>query len=108
MGGTVLLSVDVWDDEPQGAELRLWFDDSETLIPMGRMDRSFDPEMGQMDRSFDPVRFTAEFEPPHPGVYWYSFRITAADGSVWSYGAREEGAVGEGAGETRRWGSRGV
>ena len=77
LGGTVLLSIDVWDDEPQAAELRLWFDDSETLIPMGRMDRSFDPEMGQMDRSFDPVRFTAEFEPPHPGVYWYSFRITA-------------------------------
>ncbi len=87
LGGTVKLSIDVWEDEPRAVDLRLWIDgEGERLIPM-------QPGSG----NGSAVRYAAEFAPEKTGVIWYSFNITSSDGSVWRYGAREEHAVGEGA-----------
>ena len=87
LGGTVKLAVDVWDDEPRCADLRLWIDgDGEKIIPMDLQEGTV-PE----------CRFSAEFAPEKTGVIWYSFIITSSDGSVWRYGASAEHAVGEGA-----------
>lgn len=86
LGGTVKLAIDVWDEEPQGAELRLWIEgNGEALIPM------------EAEACGDATRFSVDFMPRCAGIFWYTFKIRAADGSVWSYGAREEHAVGEGA-----------
>lgn len=86
LGGTVKLAIDVWDEVPHGAELRLWIEgDGEALIPM------------EAEARGDATRFSVDFTPRCAGIFWYTFKIHAVDGSVWSYGAREEHAVGEGA-----------
>ena len=87
LDSTVKLAVDVWEDDPQAVDLRLWIDgEGERLIPM-------QPGSG----NGSAVRYVAEFTPERTGIVWYSFNITASDGVVWRYGAREEHAVGEGA-----------
>ena len=40
---------------------------------------------------------SVSFRPEGAEIIWYSFRITAADGSVWRYGASCEHGCGEGA-----------
>ena len=93
VGETVRLSIDVWDEPEATAELHLWIEDEdeengghETLVPMS-----------PADLEDGGIRFTATVTPDVPDVLWYSFNITAADGSVWRYGVREGAPVGEGA-----------
>ncbi len=86
MGDTAALAIDVWDEPEATAELRLWTDDGgETIVAME----------GSIEG--DHIHFTAELASERPSIVWYSFRIYAADGSVWRYGAAPNRAVGEGA-----------
>lgn len=86
MGGTVSLSIDVWDAEVVFCTLRVWTDaHGEQLIEMRGSERG------------DVLRFTATYKPAETGVVWYSFDIEASDGAVWRYGAREGWVTGEGA-----------
>ena len=85
MGGTVLLAIDVWDEPDASAVLRLWTDENgEELIDM---------ECTDIDGH---LHFSATFVPEAPQIVWYSFNITAADGSVWRYGALPDRSTGEG------------
>lgn len=90
LGETITLSIDVRDVEsPQGA-VRLWVDgDGETLVPMK-------PKVFERDGE-RVVRLTGTFTPQKTQIIWYYFNITADDGAVWRYGARNECSVGEGA-----------
>lgn len=95
LGESVTLSIDVWDEPEASAELHLWVEDEaeengghEKLVPM--------------ERSSEPIadggiRFTVSYAPKKADVLWYSFNVTAANGDVWRYGAREGSQVGEGA-----------
>ena len=86
MGSTVSLAIDVWDEPDARCSLRLWTDEKgEELIDM----------VGERMDGF--LRFSVSFSPEGPEIIWYSFRITAADGSVWRYGASCEHGCGEGA-----------
>ena len=86
LGGTVSLSIDVWDAEVVFCTLRVWTDaHGEELIEMRGSERG------------DVIRFTATYRPAETGVVWYSFDIEASDGAVWRYGAREGWVTGEGA-----------
>lgn len=86
MGSTVSLAIDVWDEPDARCSLRLWTDEKgEELIDM----------VGERMDGF--LRFSVSFSPEGPEIIWYSFRITAADGSVWRYGAACEHGCGEGA-----------
>ena len=86
LGGAITLGIDVWDEQHPKAQLRIWVDeDGETLLDM---------EPTQVD---DHFHFEVSFTPSKTEIIWYSFRITADDGAVWRYGAREECKVGEGA-----------
>ena len=85
LGGTVLLSIDVWGDEVVFCTLRVWTDaHGEELIEM------------RGENKGDHLRFSARYKPAETGVVWYSFDIEAQDGSVWRYGAREGWTTGEG------------
>lgn len=85
VGEPVTLRIDVWDDPEATAVLRLWSDDrGETLIDMSG------------DEHDGGIRFEASFTPEQPEIVWYSFNITAGDGDIWRYGAREHRATGEG------------
>ena len=76
VGSTVSLAIDVWDEPEARCSLRLWTDEKgEELIDM----------VGERMDGF--LRFSVSFSPEGPEIIWYSFRITAADGSVWRYGA---------------------
>ena len=93
LGVSVTLSIDVWDEPEATAELHLWVEDEaepngghEKLVPMERTGET--PDGG--------IRFTVTYEPTVPDILWYSFNITAANGDVWRYGAREGSQVGEG------------
>ena len=84
LGGVVTLAIDVEEVGVQGCDLRLWTDEEgETLIAMERSAEC-------------PGRFVASFTPEHVGIIWYRFNITAEDGEVWRYGAREGRTAGEG------------
>ena len=84
LGGVVTLAVDVTEDEVQGCELRLWTEEEgETLIAMKRSEEC-------------ATRFEASITPEHVGIIWYRFNITASDGEIWRYGAREGHSAGEG------------
>jgi 4-alpha-glucanotransferase len=94
LGVPVTLSIDVWDEPEATAELHLWVEDEaepngghEKLVPMERTGEA--PDGG--------IRFTVSYKPKVPDILWYSFNITAANGDVWRYGAREGSQVGEGA-----------
>ena len=94
-GNPVTLSIDVWDEPEATAELHLWVEDEaeengghEKLVPMERTDEAIED---------GGIRFTVTYVPSEPDILWYSFNVTAADGSVWRYGAREGSQVGEGA-----------
>ena len=86
LGGTVSLSIDVWDDEVVFCTLRVWTD--------ARGEELIDMHGTRVDGG---LRFTASYKPAETGVVWYSFDIEASDGSVWRYGAREGWTTGEGA-----------
>ena len=95
LGESVSLSIDVWDEPDATAELHLWVEDEaekhgghEKLVPMTRTDVEL-PDGG--------IRFTVTYKPSVPDILWYSFNISAANGDVWRYGAREGSQVGEGA-----------
>ncbi len=95
LGKAVTLSIDVWDGDRTSAELHLWVEDEtdeqgghERLIAMEPTDDEL-PDGG--------VRFSVSYEPSDPDILWYSFNITASNGEVWRYGAREGSQVGEGA-----------
>lgn len=86
VGSTVSLAIDVWDEPEARCSLRLWTDEKgEELIDM----------VGERMDGF--LRFSVSFRPEGAEIIWYSFRITAADGSVWRYGAACEHGCGEGA-----------
>ncbi len=86
LGGTVQLSIDVWDDDVTFCTLHVWTDaEGAQLIEM----------RGQNNGG--RLRFSASYKPTTTGVVWYSFAIEASDGSVWRYGAREGWTTGEGA-----------
>lgn len=86
LGGTVSLSIDVWDDDVVFCTLRVWTDaHGEQLIEM------------HGSRAGEGLRFTASYRPGETGVVWYSFDIEASDGAVWRYGARPGWTTGEGA-----------
>ncbi|WP_455139368.1 4-alpha-glucanotransferase [Thermophilibacter sp.] len=87
LGGSVTLSINVWDEEVVFCNLRVWTDErGEELFEMRGTD------MGSY------LHFSVEYTPRETGVAWYSFDIEAKDGSVWRYGARGGGWVtGEGA-----------
>ena len=94
-GSEVTLRIDVWDEPEAKADLHLWVEDEddengghERLVPMHRTDYGV-PDGG--------IRFEVTFVPEIPDILWYSFNITAANGDVWRYGAREGSQVGEGA-----------
>jgi 4-alpha-glucanotransferase len=95
VGETVRLTIDVWDEPEATAELHLWVEDEdeengghEKLVAMERTSEDV-PDGG--------IRFAVEYAPKVPDILWYSFNITAANGDVWRYGAREGSQVGEGA-----------
>ena len=95
LGDAVTLSIDVWDEPEATAALHLWVEDEdeengghEKLVPMERTNEPV-PDGG--------IRFAVEYVPKAPDILWYSFNITAANGDVWRYGAREGSQVGEGA-----------
>ena len=86
LGGTVSLSIDVWEDDVTFCTLRVWTDaHGEELIEMRGAEHA------------GGLRFTATYKPAETGVVWYSFDIEASDGAVWRYGAREGWVTGEGA-----------
>ena len=86
LGGSVVLSIDVWGDDVTFCTMRVWTDaHGEELIEMHGV------------RSGDVMRFSATYTPRETGVVWYSFDIEASDGAVWRYGAREGWTTGEGA-----------
>ncbi|MDO4807065.1 MAG: 4-alpha-glucanotransferase [Coriobacteriales bacterium] len=90
LGESVTLTIDVWDEQdPQGV-VRLWVDgEGETLVPM---------EQTVLDKDGQRVvRLTGAITPQKTQIIWYYFAITADDGAVWRYGARNECSVGEGA-----------
>ena len=94
LGNQVTLAIDVWDEPEATAELHLWVEDEEEedgghekLVPMERSGEA--PDGG--------IRFEVTYAPKEPDILWYSFNVTASDGSVWRYGAREGSQVGEGA-----------
>ncbi len=95
LGEEVSLSIDVWDEPEATAALHLWVEDEEEenggherLIPMIR---------SEFPASDGGIRFGVTFVPDQCDILWYSFNITAANGDVWRYGAREGSQVGEGA-----------
>lgn len=86
MGDTAVLALDVWDEPDASCELRLWTDgEGETLIEMDGAQEG------------DHLHFSCELTSERPSIIWYSFRVHAADGSVWQYGAAPGRPVGEGA-----------
>lgn len=86
LGGAITLGIDVWDERDPKARLRLWVDgEGETLLDMEGSEQG------------DHVHFEVSFTPSKTEIIWYSFLLTADDGAVWRYGAREECKVGEGA-----------
>ena len=86
LGGTVSLSIDVWEDDVTFCTLRVWTDaHGEELIEMRGAEHA------------GGLRFTATYKPAETGVVWYNFDIEASDGAVWRYGAREGWTTGEGA-----------
>ena len=89
----VTLSLDVWDEPEATCELHLWVEDEaeengghERLVPMERVGEA--PDGG--------IRFSVTYIPTVPDILWYSFNVTAANGDIWRYGAREGSQVGEG------------
>ena len=86
LGGTVSLSIDVWEDDVTFCTLRVWTDaHGEELIEIRGAEHA------------GGLRFTATYKPAETGVVWYNFDIEASDGAVWRYGAREGWTTGEGA-----------
>ncbi len=84
------MSIDVCDVQNPEGVIRLWVDgEGETLIPMTAEERE---EYGER-----VVRLTGTFTPKKTEIIWYFFAITADDGTVWRYGARNDCSVGEGA-----------
>ena len=85
LGGTVVLGIDVWGEDAEGATLRVWTDErGEELLPM---------EGACED---DHVHYSVSYTPAQTGVVWYSFDLAASDGATWRYGAREGWTTGEG------------
>lgn len=83
-GGTVSLSVDVWETSAPACFLRLWVDGKgEKIVPM--------EAAGAGDR----MRFTCSITLPEPELVWYSFIIRTPDGES-RYGAKEGSTGGQG------------
>lgn len=90
LGDSVTLAIDVWDVEDPVGEVRLWVDgEGETLVPMESQELEVNGER--------VVRLMGTFTPEKTQIIWYYFHITADDGALWRYGARNECSVGEGA-----------
>ena len=90
LGEDIVLSIDVCDVESPQGEIRTWVDgEGETLYPMR-------PEVRE-ENGERVVRLTGTFTPQKTEIIWYYFMVTADDGAVWRYGARNECSVGEGA-----------
>jgi len=84
-GTAVTLAVDVWEDPDISCVCRIWVDKKgETLLPMQRSEMQ------------GRIRFTCRLETREPDLIWYSFLLTASDGSVLRYGAAEGRTGGEG------------
>ena len=93
LGETITLAIDVWDEQCPEGEVRLWVDgEGETLVPMKPEVHDEGDEGGERY-----VRLVGTITPKKTQIIWYFFNITAADGSVWRYGASPECSVGEGA-----------
>lgn len=89
LGEAITLSIDVRDVESPQGTIRLWVDgEGETLVPMKPTVTDVNGER--------VVRLTGTFTPEKTEIIWYYFCITADDGAVWRYGARNECSVGEG------------
>lgn len=85
LGGTVTLSVDVYDDSEATCTLRLWLDGvGESLLPMRAEDRG------------DHLRFSLELTPEKAEIHWYSFIVEGAGGTVKFLGAPMGRTGGEG------------
>lgn len=85
-GGTVSLSLDVWDDSGATAEIRTWIDGrGEALYPMEGVWQD------------GHLRFTGTFAVPDPAIVWYYFKIHGSDGRTSYYGTKGGATSGEGA-----------
>lgn len=81
-GTQVTLALDIEDAQVERVELRTWVDgEGERLYVMTQASDS---------------RYELVFEPKAPGIVWYHFIITAADGRQWRYGVPDGRRGGEG------------
>lgn len=113
-GEQVTLSIAVWDDDVISCTLRLWIEgDGEKNLSMQRVQRpTYTGEVGPQvvdthsggfesaassEVPADAALFSVSFVPEITGIVWYRFDITASDGAVWKYGAREGWVTGVGA-----------
>lgn len=113
-GEQVTLSIAVWDDDVTSCTLRLWIEgDGEKNLSMQRVQRpTYTGEVGPQvvdthsggfesaassEVPADAALFSVSFVPETTGIVWYRFDITASDGAVWKYGAREGRVTGVGA-----------
>ena len=85
VGGTVVLGIDVYDEEPHGCSVRLWSDTRGERIL-------------QMERTEVPggIRYQASVELDEPELLWYHFVFDHGDGRKSYYGARAGHVGGEG------------
>ncbi|MGN0733359.1 MAG: 4-alpha-glucanotransferase [Emergencia sp.] len=84
-GGTVSLSVDLFDESGAEIVLRTWVDGKgEAFYPMAK---------NPME---DRVRYSYALKCEEAALYWYSFRIDRADGTCMYYGAKQGSTGGEG------------
>ena len=84
-GGTVSLSIDLFEESGAEIVLRTWVDgEGEAFYPMKK---------NPMD---DRVRYSCELKCEEAALYWYSFRIDRADGTCMYYGAKQGSTGGEG------------
>jgi 4-alpha-glucanotransferase len=85
VGGSVTLSVDVWDDPDVVCTCRTWVDgEGETYLPMTGMP------------SGDHMRFSCEIACDAPRILWYCFVLEYSGAVVRYLGAREGRTGGEG------------
>ena len=84
-GGTVSLSIDLFEESGAEIVLRTWVDGAgEAFYPMTK---------NPME---DRVRYSCALKCEEAALYWYSFRINRADGTCMYYGAKQGSTGGEG------------
>lgn len=95
VGSAVRLCIDVFDAPDAFCELRIWSNHTgEKKLPMELVsENDIAPELSLPKGA---TRYGATFTPDTPDILWYSFIITASDGSVWHYGAQDGRQGGEG------------